>query len=44
LDIKDNLSISLSNQYDEKSYAMIIKTSDDITAFQTIYDESTKEK
>ena len=44
LDLKDNLWISVNVNYTEKSYAMIIKTSDDINTFQTIYDESTKEK
>ncbi len=44
LDLKDNLQISVWTGYTEKSYAMIIKTSDDINTFQTIYDESTKEK
>ena len=44
LDLKDNLQISVWTAYTEKSYAMIIKTSDDVNTFQTIYDEATKEK
>ena len=44
LDLKDNLEISVWTWYTEKSYAMIIKTSDDINNFQTIYDEGTKER
>ncbi len=44
LDLKDNLEISVWTGYTEKSYAMIIKTGDDVSAFQTIYDEATKEK
>jgi len=44
LNLKDNQDISVGTGYIEKSYAMIIKTSDDINTFQTIYDEATKEK
>ena len=44
LNIEDNLEISIGTGYTDKSYAMIIKTSADITSLQTIYDEGTKEK
>jgi len=44
LNLKDNKNISLWLDFTEKSYAMVIKTSDDVETFQTIYDEATKEK
>ncbi|MDQ7008851.1 MAG: hypothetical protein Q9M94_01000, partial [Candidatus Gracilibacteria bacterium] len=44
LNLKDNLDISLNLNFSEKSYAMIIKTGNDVNTFQTIYDEGTKEK
>ncbi len=44
LNIKDNIEISNWTWFYEKSYSMIIKTWEDITTFQTIYDEWTKEK
>ena len=44
LNLKDNLDISVGTGYTEKSYVMIIKTSDDVNSLQTIYDEGTKEK
>ena len=44
LNLKDNLEISNNTTFTAKSYSMIIKTWTDITTFQTIYDEWTKEK
>lgn len=44
INIKDNISISVWTWYTKRSYAMVIKTWNDINTFQTIYDEWTKEK
>jgi hypothetical protein len=44
LNINDNINITSWTWYNQKSYSLIIKTSNDINTFQTIYDEWTKQK
>ncbi len=42
--IHDDLDINTDAEYDEKSFALIIKTWTDITSFQSIYEQWWKEK
>lgn len=42
--INDHYDITANNRYDEKSFAVIIETSDDISALQTIYEQWGKDK
>ena len=44
INIQDHIDITVGPTYSEKSYALVLKTSTDITSLQTIYDEGTKEK
>ncbi len=44
INIQDHTDISVAPNYDQKSFALVVKTGTDIASLQTIYDQGTKEK